>query len=174
MPGGNRTVRTKQLCTTQLSAMISGMGATDRMLCFALYSAMRKTARTYKELLEPWGLTYPQYLVLYVLWNHGPQTVRALGEELELDSGTVSPVVKRLEQADYVTRRRSSDDERVVTVELTASGDELRQSLAGIPREVAAAMGVPDDDSARALIHMLRQLGCQDDAPTTNTTLRKD
>ena len=70
-----------------------GMGATDRMLCFALYSASRKTIRAYREFLDPWNLTYPQYLVLYVLWNQGPQTVRKLGEEMELDSGTLSPLL---------------------------------------------------------------------------------
>ena len=150
------------------------MGATDRMLCFALYSASRKTTRTYRELLEPWNLTYPQYLVLYVLWNQGPRTIRELGEEMELDSGTLSPLVKRLEQAGYVSRHRTPEDERVVNIELTEAGEELRQPLARIPQDVAAAMGVPDEETVGGLIRSLRQLGRQDPAPTSRTPYRKD
>ena len=139
------------------------------MLCFALYSASRKTTRTYRELLEPWSLTYPQYLVLYVLWNQGPRTIRELGEEMQLDSGTLSPLVKRLEQAGYVSRHRAPEDERVVNIELTDAGEGLREPLS----EVAAAMGVPDDDTAGRLIRSLRQLGRQEPAPP-HTPTRKD
>ncbi|WP_010121577.1 MarR family winged helix-turn-helix transcriptional regulator [Corynebacterium nuruki] len=150
------------------------MGATDRMLCFALYSASRKTTRTYRELLEPWNLTYPQYLVLYVLWNQGPRTIRELGEEMQLDSGTLSPLLKRLEQAGYVSRHRTPEDERVVNVRLTEAGEQLREPLSRIPRDVAAAMGVTDDATASGLIRSLRQLGHQDPAPTSHTPTRKD
>jgi len=156
-----------------MCAIVVGMGATDRMLCFALYSASRKTTRTYRELLEPWSLTYPQYLVLYVLWNQGPRTIRELGEEMQLDSGTLSPLVKRLEQAGYVRRHRALEDERVVNIELTDAGEGLREPLSGIPRDVAAAMGVPDDDTAGRLIRSLRQLGRQEPAPP-HTPTRKD
>ncbi|WP_420098935.1 MarR family winged helix-turn-helix transcriptional regulator [Corynebacterium sp.] len=150
------------------------MGATDRMLCFALYSASRKTIRTYREFLDPWNLTYPQYLVLYVLWDQGPQTVRKLGEEMELDSGTLSPLVKRLEQAGYVSRHRTPEDERVVNIRLTEAGEQLREPLSRIPRDVAAAMGVTDDATASGLIRSLRQLGHQGPAPTSHTPPRKD
>jgi Ohr subfamily peroxiredoxin len=157
-----------------MCAIVVGMGAIDRMLCFALYSASRKTTRTYREWLEPWNLTYPQYLVLYVLWNQGPRTIRELGEEMQLDSGTLSPLVKRLEQAGYVSRHRALEDERVVNIELTDAGEGLREPLSGVPRDVAAAMGVPDDDTAGRLIRSLRQLGRQEPAPSTHLPERTD
>ena len=141
---------------------------------FALYSASRKTIRTYREFLDPWNLTYPQYLVLYVLWNQGPQTVRKLGEEMELDSGTLSPLVKRLEQAGYISRHRTPEDERVVNIRLTEAGEQLREPLSRIPRDVAAAMGVTDDATASGLIRSLRQIGQQGPAPTSHTPTRKD
>lgn len=92
------------------------MSVTDEMVCFSLYAATRATTQAYRTLLDPWGLTYPQYLVLVTLWVEGDQTVSSLGEHLQLDSGTLSPLLKRMEQADLVRRERRSTDERVVTV----------------------------------------------------------
>ena len=82
------------------------MAVTDEMVCFSLYAATRATTQAYRSLLEPWGLTYPQYLVLVTLWLEGDQTVSSLGEHLQLDSGTLSPLLKRMEQGGLVRRER--------------------------------------------------------------------
>ncbi|OZB81158.1 MAG: MarR family transcriptional regulator, partial [Microbacterium sp. 14-71-5] len=84
------------------------------MVCFALYAATRATTQAYRALLEPWGLTYPQYLVLVTLWLDGEQTVSSLGDRLQLDSGTLSPLLRRMESSDLIVRERRSSDERVV------------------------------------------------------------
>src|SRR6478609_3872450 len=106
------------------------MAVTDEMVCFSLYSAARATTQAYRSLLAPWGLTYPQYLVLAILWMEGEQTIGSLGDAMQLDSGTLSPLVRRLEQAGYVARSRSTADERVVTVGLTDAGTDLRSEVA--------------------------------------------
>ena len=113
------------------------MAVTDEMVCFSLYSAARATTQAYRSLLAPWGLTYPQYLVLAILWHEGEQSVGALGEAMQLDSGTLSPLVRRLEQAGYVTRARSPLDERVVLVRLTDAGLALRAEVAPARATVA-------------------------------------
>lgn len=149
---------------------MSLMGVTDHMVCFALYSATRAVTRAYRSLLEPWGLTYPQYLVLAILWNHGDQPVHALGDSMQLDSGTLSPLLRRLEKSGYVTRDRSGRDSRVVTVALTAKGVALREELADVPAKIAETMGVADGADAADLIHSLTRL-CDSvrAAPTAHT-----
>ncbi|MDQ1123226.1 MarR family winged helix-turn-helix transcriptional regulator [Microbacterium trichothecenolyticum] len=134
------------------------MPAVDALVCFALYAANRTTTQAYRVLLEPWKLTYPQYIALVTLWADGDQSVTSLGEALQLDSGTLSPMLARMESAGYLTRTRRSDDERVVTVALTARGREMREELAHIPRCIAAGAGLSDADSARELIDALHQL----------------
>ncbi|MFK3679540.1 MarR family winged helix-turn-helix transcriptional regulator [Microbacterium sp. NPDC090218] len=134
------------------------MPVTDEMVCFSLYSASRATAQAYRTLLTPWGLTYPQYLVLAALWLDGEQTIGSLGSAMRLDSGTLSPLVRRLEQGGFVTRSRSSDDERVVLVQLTARGEELRSEVAPIHRRVAEVAGLRDDDRRRRLIAELTDI----------------
>lgn len=134
------------------------MAITDEMLCFSLYSAARATTQAYRTLLAPWGLTYPQYLVLAVLWNDGEQSIGSLGEAMQLDSGTLSPLVRRLEQSGLVTRRRSAQDERIVLVQLTPAGRELRADVAPIRAQIAAIAGGADDERRHALIAELRQL----------------
>lgn len=134
------------------------MPAVDALVCFALYAANRTTTQAYRVLLEPWNLTYPQYIALVTLWVDGEQTVSSLGEALQLDSGTLSPMLARMESAGLVTRTRRADDERVVTVALTERGHELRSELAHIPRCIAAGSGLTDADSARELIDALHQL----------------
>ncbi|KHK98736.1 MarR family transcriptional regulator [Microbacterium mangrovi] len=128
------------------------------MVCFALYAATRATTRAYRTLLEPWGLTYPQYLVLVTLWIEGEQTVTTLGDQLQLDSGTLSPMLRRMEQADLIRRERRSADERVVSVVLGPRGVQLRSELAHIPRRIATGTGLPDEQSAAALIGTLHSL----------------
>lgn len=134
------------------------MPVTDEMVCFSLYAATRATTQAYRTLLEPWGLTYPQYLVLVTLWVEGDQTVSSLGDHLQLDSGTLSPLLRRMEQAGLVKRERRSDDERVVTVGIGERGRELRPELAHIPARIAAGTGLPDQEAATALIDTLHRL----------------
>lgn len=128
------------------------------MVCFSLYSASRATTRAYAKLLEPWGLTYTQYLVLVVLWSGGGQNVQELGSALQLDSGTLSPLLRRMEGRDLIVRERSSGDHRMVTVSPTAAAMELRGELAHIPPTIARGTGLPDMDAAQALLATLTQL----------------
>ena len=134
------------------------MAVTDEMVCFSLYSAARATTQAYRSLLAPWGLTYPQYLVLAILWNEGEQSIGALGEAMQLDSGTLSPLVRRLEQAGYVTRARGTDDERVVLVRLTDAGLALRAEVAPARATVAELAGMADPEHRQRLIAELREL----------------
>ncbi|MDQ0757225.1 DNA-binding MarR family transcriptional regulator [Arthrobacter sp. B3I4] len=114
----------------------------DRQVCFAMYSASRAATAAYRPMLEELGLTYPQYLAMMVLWEENPRSVRELGEELGLDSGTLSPLLKRLEALGFVERRRSAADERRVEVFLTPEGSALSARAAGIPQRLADAAGL--------------------------------
>lgn len=116
--------------------------ALDERICFALYSASRALTARYRELLAPLGLTYPQYIVCVALWEGGPLTVSQLGERLDLESGTLSPLLRRLEAAGLVTRTRSHDDERHVEVALTAEGLALRTRAAHVPPAICEATGL--------------------------------
>ncbi len=129
--------------------------ALDDQLCFALYAASRAMTARYRPLLEAAGLTYPQYLVMIVLWDEGPSTVTRLGERLRLDSGTLSPLLKRLEGNGLVARERRSDDERSVLVSVTPKGRRLRDRVARVPATIGSTLGGFDD--AR-LIAELRDL----------------
>src|SRR4051812_31569207 len=108
----------------------------DNQLCFAVYAAAHAFNATYKPLLEPLGLTYPQYLVMLVLWQEDRLTVSRLGDRLGLDSGTLTPLLKRLETAGLVSRLRDAADERQVRITLTAGGRTLKQKAKRIPREL--------------------------------------
>lgn len=116
--------------------------ALRRQVCFALYAASRATTALYRPLLDELGLTYPQYLVLLVLWERDGRTVKELGEELRLDSGTLSPLLKRMEAAGLVERHRTAGDERVVEVRLTAAGAELQVRARSVPAALVAATGL--------------------------------
>jgi MarR family transcriptional regulator, organic hydroperoxide resistance regulator len=119
----------------------------DLQLCFPLYAASRALTRAYAPLLDPHGLTYPQYLTLLALWS-GPeeQSVGDLGERLRLDSGTLTPLLKRLEARELLTRRRDPADERRVLVSLTAAGEALQDDLADVPAASAARTGLSLED----------------------------
>ena len=134
------------------------MAIVDDMVCFSLYSASRATTRAYIELLAPWQLTYTQYLVLVSLWTEGDKPVREIGEMLQLDSGTLSPLLRRLEQKGFIERRRDSQDSRVVNVSLTPAGTSLRKDLAHIPAQIACGTGLPDIQSAKALLATLHRI----------------
>ena len=114
----------------------------DHQVCFSLHAASRAFGGVYRDALKDLGLTYPQYLVMLVLWEHGPQPVKTIGEQLRLDSGTLSPLLKRLETAGHVRRERSAEDERSVTIHLTAAGEELREEALPVPRRMLAATGL--------------------------------
>ncbi len=129
----------------------------DRQLCFALYSTSLAMTKTYKPLLGKLGLTYPQYLVMLVLWECGTLTVSALGERLALDSGTLTPLLKRLESAGMVLRTRDAADERRVVVSLTDAGRRLRASAAGIPEKMLCATQCPIEE-IQALTERLHAL----------------
>lgn len=114
----------------------------DKQVCFALYSATRAVTQLYRPVLDALGLTYPQYLVMLVLWERGPSLVKELGQALELDSGTLSPLLKRLEAQGYVRRERCVDDERAVRIHLTEQGAALRTRASSVPRRIAGATGM--------------------------------
>lgn len=121
----------------------------DQLLCFAVYSTAHAFNRAYKPLLADLGLTYPQYLVMLLLWEEAPRTVTAIGDRLELDSGTLTPLLKRLEAAGLVTRSRNAKDERQVLVELTAQGKALRRKAAAVPDKLACAIVEPAEKIQR-------------------------
>jgi MarR family transcriptional regulator, organic hydroperoxide resistance regulator len=114
----------------------------NRQVCFALYSASRAATAVYRPLLEELGLTYPQYLVMLVLWENEPRGVKELGDELGLDSGTLSPLLKRLESLGLVERRRSGEDERRVAAHLTPAGRDLSGKAGAVPQRLADAAGL--------------------------------
>jgi MarR family transcriptional regulator, organic hydroperoxide resistance regulator len=121
----------------------------DAQLCFPLYAATRAVTRAYGTLLAETGLTYPQYLALLALWRaDGPMTVGELGARLRLDSGTLTPLLKRLESAGHVTRSRDAADERRVRVEVTEAGWQLRERVAGVPLELFSTLGLETRDAA--------------------------
>jgi MarR family transcriptional regulator, organic hydroperoxide resistance regulator len=133
----------------------------DLQLCFPLYAATRAVTRKYGELLAEVGLTYPQYLVMLALWGGSPKTVGELGHRLRLDSGTLTPLLKRLESAGYVVRRRDAADERRVLVEPTDAGWQLREKVAHVPEALAASMGLTAKDFGelgRILAELLRHV----------------
>ncbi|GAA2976685.1 MarR family winged helix-turn-helix transcriptional regulator [Streptomyces fulvorobeus] len=121
----------------------------DDQLCFALYAAQRAVTATYRPLLDELGLTYPQYLVMLVLWERGELPVKELARSLHLDYGTLSPLLKRLEGAGLVRRVRSPADERSVLVEPTAEGAALRDRAARVPGELLEASGLASAQVAR-------------------------
>jgi DNA-binding MarR family transcriptional regulator len=116
----------------------------DRQVCFALYSASRAATAVYRPVLEDLGLTYPQYLVMLVLWESEPTGVKELGLDLGLDSGTLSPLLKRLEAMGLVERRRSAEDERRVAIHLTPAGRALSIKSNAIPQRLAEAAGLSE------------------------------
>jgi DNA-binding MarR family transcriptional regulator len=122
-----------------------------KQLCFALYSTTRAYLGAYKPLLDKLGLTHPQYLVMLVLWEEDRQTVKVLGERLFLDSGTLTPLLKRLETAGLVLRSRDLADERLVRVSLTKAGTALREKAMNVPMTMVRATGlsIPEIEQLR-------------------------
>lgn len=141
----------------------------DQQLCFALYASSLAMTKLYKPLLEPLGLTYPQYLVMLVLWEADGISVSTLGQRLSLDSGTLTPLLKRLEAAVLISRRRAQDDERRVDIFLTDAGRALKTQALDIPPRLACASACSLDElvSLTRRLHELRkQLSSADLSPT--------
>ena len=128
--------------------------ALDNQFCFALYSASLAMTKTYKPLLDKLGLTYPQYLVMLVLWQEDGLLVKAIGEKLFLDSGTLTPLLKRLEASGFIVRARDLDDERQVRITLTREGRALKRRAQDIPQQVLCASG----QSEQAITNVRTQL----------------
>jgi DNA-binding MarR family transcriptional regulator len=126
----------------------------DHQLCFALYSASLAMTKFYKPLLDPLGLTYPQYLVMLVLWEGDGITVSQIGERLSLDSGTLTPLLKRLEASSLVRRLRDTADERRVLLQLTPAGRALKAKALAVPESVACAAGCSLDELARLTVEV--------------------
>lgn len=130
----------------------------DRQLCFALYSASLAMTKTYKPLLDQLGLTYPQYLVMLVLWEQDDRAVKEIGELLHLDSGTLTPLLKRMEAAGLVHRQRDSKDERSVRIRLSDDGRALHERAAEIPLQIFCASGLQPEqlENLRVALNQLR------------------
>jgi len=133
-------------------------------VCFPMYACTKEMVRQYGPYLKPLGLTYTQYLVMMVLWERRSVSSRELAECLHLDYGTLTPVLKRLDQAGLLNRERSREDERLLTLTLTEQGDELREKAAGIPASMARRVGLTQEEFAalymltyKALRHMEEQ-----------------
>ena len=126
-------------------------------LCFPLYAAARHVTGLYTPCLKPLGLTYTQYIVFLVLWEKDGLTIGEIGEKLLLDNGTLSPLLKKMEQAGYVERRRSSEDERVVVITLTEKGRALQEKAKDVPGQVARCIALPPE-KAQALYALLYEL----------------
>ncbi|MFJ2016698.1 MarR family winged helix-turn-helix transcriptional regulator [Streptomyces nodosus] len=141
----------------------------DRQICFSLHAASRAFNGVYRVLLKELGLTYPQYLVMLVLWEHGETPVKRLGEHLRLDSGTLSPLLKRLEAAGLVRRERSLRDERSVEVRLTEEGTALRERALRVPQRIASATGFTLEEIRTLRTHLDRLTTALDAAALEET-----
>ena len=144
---------------TGKSAPTDAMLLLDNQLCFALYSTSLAMTKLYKPLLDELGLTYPQYLAMLVLWEKDSLTVSELGERLFLDSGTLTPLLKRLEVSGFVSRLRDVEDERRVHITLTAAGRKLKSRAASIPGCIlsAAQCAIPELVALTQQVQALRQ-----------------
>ncbi len=127
-------------------------------LCFPLYACSRKIVGSYTPYLKPLGLTYTQYVVLMVLWEHGSVNVGQLGETLRLDAGTLTPLLKRLETAGYVTRERSKEDERITIVSVTKEGEVLKEQCKDIPLKLAQNGSPLSSKEAKELYRLLYRI----------------
>ena len=129
----------------------------DNQLCFPLYACSREIVRQYTPYLEPLGLTYTQYITLMALWEHRMLSVKDMGKLLHLDSGTLTPVLKKLEEKGLVNRRRSREDERSLIVSLTEKGEALRERAVEIPAKVTGGLRLPQED-VQALYRLLNKM----------------
>ena len=131
----------------------------ENQLCFPLYAAAREIIKRYRPHLDPLGLTYTQYIAMMVIWEEGTVSVRDLGRKLFLDSGTLTPVLKSLEEKGFVRRYRCSEDERVLLVETTPEGLALRERAAGVPAEMGGCVRIAPEEAAELYRLLYKLLG---------------
>lgn len=129
----------------------------ENQLCFPLYAASRKITNRYIPFLKPFGITYTQYIVFLVLWEEDEITVGEIGKKLYLDNGTLTPMLKKLEEAGWILRKRSRDDERVVIIKLTDKGNQLKYDLKDIPAKMGECVNISHED-ATDLYRILYQI----------------
>ena len=129
----------------------------ENQLCFPLYACAKEVVRRYTPLLEPLGLTYTQYIAMMVMWEHKSISVRDMGKLLFLDSGTLTPMLKKMEKAGWIQRKRSESDERMVILTITARGEELHDKAAEIPSKMARCVALENDDALQ-LYSLLNKL----------------
>lgn len=130
----------------------------DDQICFSLATASRSVAALYRPLLDQAGLTQPQYMVMLALWERSPATIKEIAAAVQLDHGTLTPLLKRLEAAGHIVRRRRADDERSVEVDLTSQGRALRQQVETIPDRITQALPLTPEEN-RHLRELLAKLG---------------
>jgi len=133
----------------------------DNQICFAVYACSREITKLYHPMLQPLGLTYTQYITLLALWEKDGVTVKELGDRLYLDSGTLTPLLKKLENSGYLTRTRDPGDERTVRIELTARGRTLQRQACTLPEKLFAQVGVTAEEVAnihRQMTELLRRI----------------
>lgn len=132
----------KQIKANSLAPSDEALLKLDNQLCFALYVSSKEIIRKYKPLLDPYGLTYTGYITIMALWEKDNITVKALGERLYLDSGTLTPLLKKLENLGYISRIRSTDDERQVYIVLTEKGQDFKKEAVHIPKDLICAINL--------------------------------
>ncbi|WP_044642751.1 MarR family winged helix-turn-helix transcriptional regulator [Risungbinella massiliensis] len=136
----------------------------DNHLCFTIYACSREITKLYRPLLAELGITYPQYLVLQVLFEHGECTVKELGQILYLDSGTLTPLLKRMEEMNLVKRNRRKEDERVVSIQLSDSGVDVHKKACKVPMNLFNKSGVEPEEFTKLLAQMKKLLQSVHDA----------
>ena len=119
----------------------------ENQLCFPLYACAKEVVRRYTPLLEPLGLTYTQYIAMMVMWEHKSISVRDMGKMLFLDSGTLTPMLKKMEKSGWISRRRSREDERMVIVTITEKGEKLHEKAADVPVRMAGCVNLENDEA---------------------------
>ena len=129
----------------------------ENQLCFPLYACAKEVVRRYTPLLEPLGLTYTQYIAMMVMWEHKSISVRDMGKMLFLDSGTLTPMLKKMEKSGWISRRRSREDERMVIVTITEKGEMLQEKAADVPVRMAGCVTLENNEAMQlyALLHKL-------------------
>ena len=129
----------------------------ENQLCFPLYACAKEIVRKYTPLLDPLGLTYTQYIAMMAMWEHKSLSVKDLGKLLFLDSGTLTPMLKKMEKSGWITKKRSKDDERIVIVSITRKGEDLQEEAAAVPVKMAGCVSLQQDEAMQlyALLHKL-------------------
>lgn len=129
----------------------------ENQLCFPLYACAKEVTRRYTPLLEPLGLTYTQYIAMMVMWEHKTISVRDIGKLLFLDSGTLTPMLKKMEKAGWITRKRSVADERMVIISITERGEQLQEKAAEIPVKMAGCVTLESEEAMQlySLLHKM-------------------